>query len=142
MNEQVTSVCAICGNACESEFLCGPCVAMRDAAAPGAPPNGVPLRIYGGYLEARAALRANAPAAATRVLQWLLGHLAEERGVPSAQSLSTKINKLCSDGVISPRVQNALFDRALSSDDGPEQAWALMSIVEHVFYRLYLSKPS
>jgi hypothetical protein len=31
--------------------------------------KGVPLRVYGGYLEARAALRANVPAAATRELR-------------------------------------------------------------------------
>lgn len=105
------------------------------------PSLNVPLRVYGGYLEARAALRANAPAAAIRVLQWLLSHMAEERGAPKDRSFPAKLKKLSEDRVISPRVQETLFDRALSDEKGPEQAWALMSIAEHAFQRLYL-KPT
>jgi hypothetical protein len=116
------------------------CPSLREAAAAGAHPRGVPLRVYGGYLEARAALRANAPAAAIRVLQWLLDHLAEERGIAADRSFAAKLDELCAREVISPRVRNALFPSALAADAGPERAWALMSIVEHAFHRLYLSK--
>lgn len=109
---------------------------MRQAATEGARPQGVPLRVYGGYLEAREALKKNAPVNAAQTLQWLLGYLAEERGAPAGASFTTKLERLCKDDVISPRVRDALFDRAMG--DAPEQAWALMSIVEHALYRLYL----
>jgi hypothetical protein len=119
---------------------CEICQALRDAAAAGAQPPGVPLRVYGGYLEARAALRANASAAATRTLQWLLAHLAEERGAAVTLSFSAKVERLRQGGVISPRIEPSLLASAMADDDSPEQAWALMSIVEHAFYRLYLRK--
>jgi hypothetical protein len=111
---------------------------MREAAAAGARPPGVPLRVYGGYLEARTALRANAPSFANRTLEWLLGHLAEERGARAEQSLAEKIQRLREQGVILPRLRQSLVDRALSTNDTPEKAWALLSIVEHAFHRLYL----
>src|SRR5664279_4126714 len=59
--------CVVCGTAHDDANACP---AALEAAQAGAHPAGVPLRIYGGYLEARAALRGNAPAVATRVLQW------------------------------------------------------------------------
>ncbi len=109
---------------------------MRAAAAEGAQPPGVPLRVYGGYLEARAALKANAPSNAASVLQWLIGYLAEERGTPASSPFASKLQKLCDAKVIAPHIRDALFEPALRG--GPEQAWALMSIVEHALYRLYL----
>jgi hypothetical protein len=111
---------------------------MRDAAAAGARPRGVPIRIYGGYLEARAALRANAPALANVALEWLLGHLAEERGARPEQTLAVKLERLREQGVITPRVRQSLLDQALFADDETSKAWALLSIAEHAFHRLYL----
>jgi hypothetical protein len=122
-----------------SDPPCGVC-GQSHAGGPDAlcPSMRVPLRVYGGYLEARAALRANAPAAAIRVLRWLLSHIAEERGAPADRPFKAKLKKLTDDDVISERVEAALFDQALSTEVGPEQAWALMSIAEHAFQRLYL----
>lgn len=111
---------------------------MRAAAAAGAQPRGVPLRIYGGYLEARGALRANVPAAAVRVLQWLISYLAEERGASPDLSLSAKVTTLCDDGVISPGVRAGLVEQALAPGQTSETAWALMSLVEHALARMYL----
>lgn len=126
-----------------SECSCASCVAIRDAAAKGARPAGVPIRVYGGYLEARSAIRANAPALASETLEWLIGYLAEERGVRRDQNLAAKLAVLKERGVISPRVRPALLERALS-DEGDEmgRAWALMSIAEHAFARLYLTHPA
>ncbi len=137
MNDPSTPTCGACGNR-HAEELGEACLALREAAAAGARPEGVPLRVYGGYLEARAALRAEAPAVATRVLQWLLSYLAEERGVPAEREFPAKLRRLREDDVISERMQLSLFSSALSVDEGPEKAWALMSLVEHAFYRLYL----
>jgi hypothetical protein len=110
----------------------------REAAAAGARPSGVPLRVYGGYLEARAALRANANQAATRVLEWLLAHIGEERGGRPEHGLQATLAKLQADGAISRELDDELFAQALGADDGRERAWALLSIVEHIFYRVYL----
>ena len=134
MSEGESPLCAICGDAHAADA----CDAKRAADAAGARPLGVPLRVYGGYVEARAALRANAYSAASRVLEWLLSHLAEERGAPAGLGFSAKLKRLCDDGVISTRIEAALFERALAQGAGPEQAWALMSIAEHAFSRLYL----
>jgi hypothetical protein len=114
--------------------------ALRQANAAGAHPQGVPLRIYGGYLEARAALKANAHVPAIRVLEWLLGHLAEEQGAPKGLDLAAKLKRLRDDGAISQKVEESLFDAALSKTGQPEQAWALISIAEHAFGRLYLAR--
>jgi hypothetical protein len=114
--------------------------ALRQANAAGAHPQGVPLRVYGGYLEARAALKANAHAPAIRVLEWLLGHLAEERGAPAGLDLAAKLKRLRDDGAISAKVEESLFDSALSESKEPDRAWALMSIAEHAFGRLYLAR--
>jgi hypothetical protein len=134
------SICPVCGDphpyGAESVESCP---ALREAAAAGSQPKGVPLRVYAAYLEARAALRANAPAAATRVLQGLLSHIAEERGMPPELSFPTKMHQLCDHGVISHRMQTALLEHALSASEEAERAWALLSIAEHAFYRLYLS---
>ena len=101
-------------------------------------PKGVPIRVYGGYLEARAALRANAPENASHTLRWLLSHIAEERGAPKGQSFPAKVDRLRAEGFISSTLEPMLFERAFSEATGPEEAWALMSIVEHAFYRLYM----
>jgi hypothetical protein len=136
MSDDETPLCATCGEAHRAEA----CATLRAAAAAGAQPPGVPLRIYAGYVEARAALRANANGSACRVLEWLLGHVAEERGAPVELGFAAKLERLCRDGVISSRMQSALFERAVAQDDSPEHAWALMSVAEHAFARLYLAK--
>ena len=131
-----TSSCHVCG---ESHVEgADRCPVLQRTLPEGTHPRGVPLRVYGGYLEARAALKADAPAAAVRVLQWLLGHLAEERGVAPALSFAAKLDWLCAHEVISPRLAG-LLPRALATDASSEQAWALMSIAEHALYRLYLA---
>jgi hypothetical protein len=112
---------------------------MRAAAAAGARPNGVPIRIYGAYLEARAALRADAPSLAIESLEWLLGHLAENRGARAELGLAAKIEWLRQQGILLPRLRQSLFDLALATNDTRERAWALLSIAEHAFHRLYLS---
>jgi hypothetical protein len=111
---------------------------MRAAAAAGARPNGVPIRIYGAYLEARAALRADAPSLAIQALEWLLAHLAENHGARPELALAAKIDCLRQQGILLPRLSQSLFDQALSTHDTPERAWALLSLAEHAFHRLYL----
>lgn len=127
--------CSGAGSGCG----CVDCEAIRAAAAAGARPNGVPLRIYGAYLEARAALRTDAPSLAIRTLEWLLGHLAESRGARAELGLAAKIEWLRRQGVLLPRLRQSLLDQALSTNDTRERAWALLSIAEHAFHRLYLS---
>ena len=112
------------------------CDALRIAAAAGAQAGGAPRRLQGAYLEARQAFRANAPAVAVRILQWLLSHLAESRGVRPEATLSTKVSALESEGLVSGQMRPGLIERALSSDPGPETAWALMTLVEHALARL------
>lgn len=136
MSEDDAVRCAMCGDAHAADA----CAALRAASAAGARPQGVSLRVYGGYVEARSALRANAHAAACRVLEWLLSHVAEERGAPAELGFAAKLERLCDDGVISARMQAALFEQAVAHDESPEQAWALMSMAEHAFARLYVSK--
>lgn len=126
--------CTGAGSGC----ACADCEAMRIAAAAGARPKGVPIRIYGAYLEARAALRADATALAIRTLEWLLAHLAEDRGARAEDGLTAKVEWLRRQGVILPRVRQSLLDQALSTGDTRERAWALLSIAEHAFHRLYL----
>ena len=138
MNPEPSAPCPCCG---ETHATAG-CEALRAANAAGAQPPGVPLRIYGGYLEARAALKANAHGPAIRVLEWLLGHLAEERGARRELDLAAKLKRLRDEGAISSRIEETLFASALSSSGNPEQAWALMSIAEHAFGRLYLAPRS
>jgi hypothetical protein len=128
--------CTFCGEA----HVLNDCAAMRAASAAGARPEGVPLRIYGGYLEARAALKANAHVPAIRVLEWLLGHLAEVQGAPAALDLAGKLQRLRAQGAISQTVEERLFASALSKSGQPDQAWALISIAEHAFGRLYLNR--
>lgn len=135
MNHVATRVCSVCGS--NDHLAAGElCPILRAAAREGAQPPGVPLRIYGGYIEARVALKQNASANAANVLQWLLEHLAEQRGVPAESSFATKLQHLCDEGAIAPRVREALFDLAMST--GPHRAWALMSISEHALSRVYM----
>src|SRR6185437_5101560 len=105
---------------------CADCEAMRLAAAAGARPSSVPLRIYGAYLEARAALRSNAPSPAIRALEWLFAHLAENRGARAELGLPAQLEWLRRQEVFLPRVRQSLFDQALSSSDTRERAWALL----------------
>lgn len=135
MNER----CCVCGGDHVHSGTGEVCPLLREAAEAGR--NAVPLRIYGGYMEARAALRANAHQAAIRVLHWIVSHIAEERGAPADKSFRAKLQGLLDQKVITKQVHDALAERALQTKESPEQAWALMSIVEHVFYRLYL-KPA
>lgn len=130
-----TLSCSGVGSGCR----CTDCEALRAAAAAGARPNGVPIRIYGAYLEARAALRADAPSLAIQTLEWLLGHLAENQGARAELGLAAKIDWLRRQGVLLPRLRQSLLDQALSTDETRERAWALLSIAEHAFHRLYLS---
>lgn len=117
---------------------CDACAAMRAAAAAGARPAGVPVRVYGAYLEARGALRANAAPLAIVALEWLLEHLAEERGAARGRPLPATIESLRAAGVIGPRVGPELVLRATSERDETARAWALLSIAEHALQRLYL----
>jgi hypothetical protein len=109
---------------------------MHTAAADGAHPPGVPPAVYAGYLEAREALKQDSPAKAARILQRLLALLADERGAPTGSDFAAQLQQLCDAGVVSPRIRDSLSTRA--SGPAPEGAWALMSIVEHALYRLYL----
>ena len=136
LNDPGAPPCPVCGEG----HADGPCEALRAAAAAGAQPKGVPLRVYGGYLEARSALRANAPTVAVRVLQWLLSHLAEERGVSPTLTLPAKVTALRDRGVISPNIRAGLIESALSPEPSAETAWALMSVAEHALSRLYLGR--
>ena len=136
MNEDQSAPCPWCAQA----HFGGACNTLRLAAEAGATPLGVPLRVQGAYLEARSALRANAPAAAVRTLQWLLAHLAEARGVKPDVSLSAKVRALSNADIISSSVRAELVESALSPNPGAETAWALMTLVEHALARLYLRK--
>jgi hypothetical protein len=49
-----------------------------------------------------------------------------------------KLERLREQGVITPRVRQSLLDQALFADDETSKAWALLSIAEHAFHRLYL----
>jgi hypothetical protein len=134
MTTEEPILCTGAGTGC----ACANCQALRDAAAAGARPKNVPIRVYGAYREARAAFRANAYTLANQTLEWLIGHLAEERGARADQTLKEKLERLRAQGVILPRLPQSLIEEALASNDTPERAWALLSIVEHVFHRLYL----
>jgi hypothetical protein len=140
---QDDALCLICGQNHATTAIgvaAASCPAMQAAVATGARPTNVPSRVYGGYLGAREAMRANSPRAAVEALRRVLSSIAEERGSRPDESFPTKMAKLCDDGVIEVRVRTALLERALSGDPEVAQAWALMSIAEHAFYRLYLSK--
>jgi hypothetical protein len=131
--------CALCGD----EHPRGSerpdaCEALRVAGEAGARPTGVPVRVQAAYVEARQALRADAPSVAIRVLQWLLSHLAETRGVDPSLTLSAKVAALSSAGVISMRIRPEIVERVRSATASPETAWALMTLVEHALARAYL----
>ena len=133
--------CALCGH----EHPRGSerpdaCDALRVAAEAGARPAGVPVRVHAAYVEARQALRANAPSVAIRVLQWLLSHLAETRGADPSLTLSAKVAALAHAGVISDESPPENVEQATSSTASPEMAWALMTLVEHALARAYLRR--
>lgn len=127
--------CTLCG-----DEHADACEALRVAGEAGAKPVGVPVRIQAAYVEARQALRADAPALAIRVLQWLLSHLAETRGVNPNFSLSAKLASLADAGIISKTSRPDLVEQACSATSGPEEAWALMTLAEHALARAYLRK--
>jgi|HubBroStandDraft_6_1064221.scaffolds.fasta_scaffold1249237_1 hypothetical protein len=116
------------------------CEALRVAADAGARPIGVPVKVQAAYVEARRALRSDAPAVAIRVLQWLLSHLAETRGVNPDLTLSAKVAALSDAGIISRRIRPALIEQARSATSGSEEAWALMTLAEHALARAYLRR--
>jgi len=114
------------------------CEALRVAGDAGARPVGVPVRVQAAYVEARRALRADAPAVAIRVLRWLLAHLAETRGVNPELTLSAKVTALVDAGIISMRIRPELVEPARSEASSPEMAWALMTLTEHALTRAYM----
>jgi hypothetical protein len=116
------------------------CEALRIAAEAGARPTGVPVRVHAAYVEARQALRADAPVVAIRVLQWLLSHLAETRGVNPSLTLSAKVAALSEAGVISKTIRPDLLEKARSATSGSDEAWALMTVTEHALSRAYLRR--
>lgn len=98
------------------------------------------MRVQAAYVEAREALRADAPAVAIRALQWLLSHLAEARGVSPDLSLSAKLAALADAGILARTTRPALIEQALSATSGSEEAWALMTLAEHALARAYLGR--
>lgn len=116
----------------------GACDALRVAGQAGARPVGVPVRVHAAYVEARQALRADAPVVAIRVLQWLLSHLAETRGASPDLTLSGKVAALSDAGIISRTLRPDLLEKARSATSGAEDAWALMTVAEHALARAYL----
>lgn len=144
MSEE-TGTCLVCGEPhSDVSAPSSGCPAMRAAQATDARPENVPVDVYSGYLNAREALRANAPQAAIKGLRGVLSTIAHTQGARPDEGFSAKIDQLCNKGVIGARIRNALLKQALSESVGKDfeeaQAWALMSIAEHAFYRLYLSK--
>jgi hypothetical protein len=133
--------CALCGEAHpRADEHAGSCDALRVAGQAGARPTGVPVRVHAAYVEARRALRADAPAVAIRVLQWLLAHLAETRGVSPDLTLSAKMAALTSAGIISMPIRPELLAPARSATPGPEAAWAWMTLAEHALTRAYMPR--
>lgn len=114
------------------------CEALRIAGEAGARPNGVPIRVQAAYVEARQALRANAPAVANQALQWIVSHLAETRGVNPNLTLAAKVAALSEAGIISRTIRPDLLERVRSATAGPEAAWALMTLAEHALTRAYM----
>jgi hypothetical protein len=140
-NEPAAVRCSLCGE--EHSYRderAGGCDALRVAGEAGARPAGVPLRVHAAYVEAREALRADAPAAAIRVLQWLLSHMAETRGVNPNLPLSGKVAALSDAGIISRTIRPALVEQARCATSGSEEAWALMTLTEHALARAYLRR--
>lgn len=131
-------LCTLCGG----PHAAPDCEGFRAAGAAGARPPGVPLRVTGGYLDARAMMRVQAWDAACRVLSWLLGHLAELRGAPAGSSLADALEALRADGAVTREALEPLRPRALEAEPSAERAWALMSLAEHAFGRLYLTPPT
>ncbi len=139
-NEGPALPCTLCGEPHPRGDEPAACEALRVAGETGARPVGVPVRVQAAYVEARQALRANAPVVAVRVLQWLLSHLAETRGVNPQLTLSAKVAALCDAGVISGSIRRDLVEQAYSPSPGPEAAWALMTLTEHALARAYLRR--
>jgi hypothetical protein len=97
------------------------------------------MRVQAAYVEARQAMRGEAPEVAIRTLQWLLSHLAETRGVNPRLSLAAKAAALSDQGIVAKTMRPTLISLALSSEAaGPEAAWALMTLTEHALARAYL----
>jgi hypothetical protein len=140
-NERPGLRCTLCGEEHpRGDQHASACDALRIAGEAGARPIGVPVRVQAAYVEARRALRADAPAVAIRVLQWLLSHLAEARGVNPDLTLSAKVAALYDAGIISRTIRPGLVEQARSATSGPEAAWALMTLTEHALARAYLRR--
>lgn len=142
--EKPAARCPLCGDSHppgdEGRGNAVPCDALRDAGDAGARPPGVPIRVQAAYVEARQALRADAPALAIGVLQWLLSHLAELRGVNPALTLAAKVAALTDAGLVAKTVRRELIEQALANTPSPETAWALMTLAEHALARAYLRR--
>ena len=89
-------------------------------------------------MEARQALRANAPAVANQALQWIVSYLAETRGVNPNLTLAAKLAALSEAGIISRTIRPDLVEQARSAAARPEAAWALMTLAEHALIRAYM----
>lgn len=133
-------ICLTCGEPHADADPATGCPTMRAAQATDARPGNVPPDVYTGYLSARGALLANSPRAAIKGLRRILSSMAEAQGARPEDGFSEKLDKLRTKGVIGARIRSTLLKEALSDTAEDAQAWALMSIAEHAFYRLYLGK--
>lgn len=133
-------ICLTCGERHADADRTDGCPTMAAAQASDARPGNVPLDVYTGYLSARGALLAHSPRAAIKGLQRILSSMAEAQGARPDAGFSEKLDKLRNKGVIGARIRSTLLKEALSDAAEETQAWALMSIAEHAFYRLYLGK--
>jgi len=133
--------CTFCGEEhVHPDEHSGACEALRVAGEAGARPSGVPIRVQAAYVEARQALRANAPAVANQALQWIFSHLAETRGVNPDLTLAAKVAALSEAGIISRTIRPDLLEQARSATARPEAAWALMTLAEHALTRAYMRR--
>jgi hypothetical protein len=139
LDAHTTPRCSLCGEAhAHGDEAASACEALRVAGNAGARPAGVPVRVQAAYVEARRALRADAPEVAIRVMRWLLSHLAETRGVNPQWALSAKVAALANAGIISMKVRPELVEDARPAAASPEMAWALMTLAEHALARAYM----
>lgn len=140
-NDGSTLRCTFCGEEhVHPDENAGACEALRVAGEAGARPIGVPIRVQAAYVEARQALRANAPAVANQALQWIVSHLAETRGVNPDLTLAAKVAALSEAGIISRTIRPDLIEQARSATSRPEAAWALMTLAEHALTRAYMRR--
>jgi hypothetical protein len=139
LNVDLPARCAACGEPHPpGEDSPKVCEALRAASETGARPAGVPVRVQAAYVEARRALRKDAPGVAIAVLQWLLAHMAESRGASPGLPLAAKLASLRDAGVIAKTMRPELIEQARQATSSVEDAWALMTVVEHALARAYM----